>query len=165
MSTHLLVAVALWGSVALPVGIHASSEGRSGVFWGLATLFSGFVGLVVYLIVLVTADEDGDEPDQLRQQVFSGRRKVRCLRGGSHAGVGVGLNHGIAGSGLGVVTRPSLGVAASHAHSTRSVASRAASWRRSSSSPSTRATSSASFNRQPIVRSISSGARVSSGFS
>ena len=66
MSTHLLVAVALWGSVALPVGIHASSEGRSGVFWGLATLFSGFVGLVVYLIVLVTADEDGDEPEVVR---------------------------------------------------------------------------------------------------
>lgn len=66
MSTHLLLALAIWPAVALVVGIHASSRDRSGAVWGLGTLFTGVIGLVVYLIVLLTADERDDDPAQLR---------------------------------------------------------------------------------------------------
>ena len=75
MSSHalLLVVALFWITVAVAVGIHASSRGRSGFVWGLVTFLLGIVGVVVYLLALLITDdppheEDGDDdPDRFRR--------------------------------------------------------------------------------------------------
>lgn len=64
MSSHgaVLVLSLLWITVAVAVGIHASSRNRSGFVWGLVTFLLGVFGVVVYLLaLLITDDPPGDE--------------------------------------------------------------------------------------------------------
>lgn len=49
-----MIAAWVWFIVALFVAAHASGNGRSGTLWFLITLFTGFLGLVLYAIILAT---------------------------------------------------------------------------------------------------------------
>jgi len=74
MSSHAfvaLLALLLWTAVALAVGIHASSRGRSGFVWGLVAFLVGLVGVVVYLLALLITDDppDGGDGDATRVRV------------------------------------------------------------------------------------------------
>ena len=60
MSAHLYFALFLWTVIAAGVGVHASRRGRSGVLWGVLTFFTGLIGVVVYLVVLVGELDDRD---------------------------------------------------------------------------------------------------------
>lgn len=75
MSSHAFVALVvllLLTTVAVAVGIHASSRGRSGFVWGLVAFLMGLVGVVVYLLALLITDDpptdrdDQDDPQQRR---------------------------------------------------------------------------------------------------
>lgn len=61
MSAHFFVGAMLWLVVAVAVGVHAMDRGRSGFFWGISTVITGVIGLVVYIVVI--ADEL-DDPDR-----------------------------------------------------------------------------------------------------
>lgn len=65
MPSHgvFLVLSLLWITVAVAVGIHASSRNRSGFVWGLATFLLGIVGVVVYLLALLLTDDPPDGED------------------------------------------------------------------------------------------------------
>jgi membrane protease subunit (stomatin/prohibitin family) len=75
MSSHAsvaLVVLLLWTTVAVAVGIHASSRGRSGFVWGFVAFLMGLVGVVVYLLALLITDDpptdQDDRDDDTRQR-------------------------------------------------------------------------------------------------
>ena len=68
MSAHPFIAVFLWFSVAIAVGVHALDRDRSGFFWGVLTMIAGIFGVIAYLVVI---GNELDDPDR-------GERVVVC---------------------------------------------------------------------------------------
>lgn len=62
VSVHLVLLVVLWAGVSSLVGIHAMNRGRSGLLWWLVTFFTGLIGVVIYLLVVLNALDDPDRP-------------------------------------------------------------------------------------------------------
>lgn len=64
MSAHLVLILLVWIVIIAGVVVDARSRGRSWPLWGTVVFFTGFVGLFVYAVVLLTESED--EPAQVR---------------------------------------------------------------------------------------------------
>lgn len=64
MSAHVLIVALLWLLVSIAVGVNAMDHDRSPFFWGLLTILTGLIGVIIYLIVLGNEldDPDRDEP-------------------------------------------------------------------------------------------------------
>lgn len=61
MSAHVLVAAFLWLLVAVAVGVNAIDHDRSPFFWGVLTVLTGLIGVIVYLVVI---GNELDDPDR-----------------------------------------------------------------------------------------------------
>jgi len=62
----ILLSVLVWLTVSIAVAIDAIRRGRSGGVWGITVFLLGPIGLLLYVLVILTAmaSVDGDDEDQ-----------------------------------------------------------------------------------------------------
>lgn len=63
MELPTILGLVLWLALSGLVGIHATNRGRSGFVWWMVTFFTGPIGVLVYLLVVLNALDDPDLPE------------------------------------------------------------------------------------------------------
>jgi RNA polymerase subunit RPABC4/transcription elongation factor Spt4 len=79
MSGHaaaFVITLFLTIGLACAVAIHAINRDRSGLFWGLLTVFTGILGAIAYALVAVTAAAEDADPDEVRLCPACGTRHL-----------------------------------------------------------------------------------------
>jgi RNA polymerase subunit RPABC4/transcription elongation factor Spt4 len=65
MSGHIFLVAMLWVLISVAISVHAMDRDRSPFFWGILTIFTGIVGVFVYLVVIGTELDDPERSENV----------------------------------------------------------------------------------------------------